>query len=410
MAGKIETLDIIGLPPSDELDKNLVLNSMPVASIKPALPSRKAGLSTFKLDTNKGWQKYTEILTNHNVDCSNLNKCVKLAFVADNFPSDTFTNEYGESFLERMSNVVSGGISDISQMSGSRTGSQTLKNLSKDLGTAARSTGGIMGNLVGGAAGVTGSAISGLGKLANSLTKESPFLASHLRTINRSLAGGRVDFPHVWKGSSFNPSYTMTVKLINPYPASDEATLKYIVGPLTEILSLGLAQSEDGQVFSWPFFHKIKCKGLYNLPTAVITSITVIKGGDQQQIAWNQRPSVVDVRIDFSSLYSILMVKTGTGNEDLERPTLKNYVNGLIESKQCIPTPPQSTSTPTDIITKYGLKKSRPSGRTTAVDRLLVQALAKEMQPKPSRSPGADIILLQALDKKRLPKPPKLII
>ena len=325
--------EIIGLPPISVNDPtyDMMRNSMPIATFRPAVPKNRGGISTFGLDVRTGWQKYTTMLNQHGITYqTSTSKSVKLAFVADNFPTDTFTNEYGESFLERMSNVVSSGISDISQMVGSRTGTQTIENLAKSFEAAGKQAGGVLGTFVEGTAGSAASAVKGVNALAKSLGKVSPNIASQLSIINRSLAGGRVDFPHVWKGSSFNPSYTMTVKLINPYPGNDDATMKYIVGPLVVILALGLPQSEDGKVFSWPFFQKVKCKGLYEVPAAVITSITVIKGGDQQQISWNQRPSIVDVRIDFTSLYTIMMVNSGkTNTNNLERPTLHNYIQVL---------------------------------------------------------------------------------
>ena len=345
--------EIIGLPPIPSSDPtyDMMRSSMPIATFRPAVPKSTGGLSAFGLDVRTGWQKYTKILSQHGITYqTSTSKSVKLAFVADNFPTDTFTNEYGESFLERMSNVVSSGFADLSQIVGARTGTQTIENLAKTFEAAGKKAGGLVGNFIRGTAGTAVSASEGLKSLANSLGKTSPSVASRLSIVNRSLAGGRVDFPHVWKGSSFNPSYTMTVKLINPYPKSDDAMMKYVVGPLVVILALGLPQSEDGKVFSWPFFQKIKCKGLYEVPAAVITSITVIKGGDQQQISWNQRPSIVDVRIDFTSLYTIMMVNSGkTNTNNLERPTLHNYIQVLssgraLKTSQNVQPKPKSTN------------------------------------------------------------------
>jgi len=148
----------------------------------------------------------------------------------------------------------------------------------------------------------------------------------------RLMAGARVDFPQVWKNSGFTPSYTMTVRLYNPRPGNYTATKKYIIGPLAALLLLGLPISSDGDTYNWPFLHKIRCPGIYNLNPAFISNITVVKGGDQQQISHKQTMGIVDVRIDFGSLYNSILAEEG--NRKLaNRPTLNSYLKALEDYK-----------------------------------------------------------------------------
>jgi hypothetical protein len=150
--------------------------------------------------------------------------------------------------------------------------------------------------------------------------------------LNSTLGGSRFDFPMIWTDSSFQPSYTMTVRLYNPDPASLEATKKYIIGPIAALLLLGLPLSDDnkGSTYNYPFLHKIKCPGIYFLNPCFISNISVIKGGDQQQIAYNQRLSIVDVRLDFGSLFSSMLASKYTNDK---RPTLKSYLKVMEEGK-----------------------------------------------------------------------------
>jgi hypothetical protein len=119
--------------------------------------------------------------------------------------------------------------------------------------------------------------------------------------------------------------------LYNPNPADPESTKKYIAGPLAAILTLGLPRSDNGRTYNWPFFHKIRSTGIYNLDPAIITNIAVIKGGDQQQIAYNQHLAIVDVRIDFSSLYNSILIEEG-GQTMTNRPTLRSYLDALTKN------------------------------------------------------------------------------
>jgi hypothetical protein len=138
----------------------------------------------------------------------------------------------------------------------------------------------------------------------------------------------------LWKNSAYTPSYTMTVRLYNPNPSSDEATEKYIVAPIAAIMLLGVPISEDSTTYSWPFIHSFHSPGIYKIDPAFISNITVIKGGDQQQIAFNQKLALVDVRIDIGSLFNSMMVAKA-GNT--RRPTVLSYVENLKQKKAVKP-------------------------------------------------------------------------
>jgi len=320
--GQIAIDPILGLPPTGYISDDLKMNSMPIAEVIPCTPEFRPGLSIFSLRND--WSKYQALLTNAGYRLSKTP--LKLAFLADNFPTDTFSNEYGESFLQKMTDVASEGMASISQFFGSRK----LTGLGSDITNALKKQGGLVGTVGGGLE----SATRGLKDFGTTLAKEGGRLGQVATRVgevaNTLLSGARVDFPSVWKNSAYAPSYTMTVRLYNPNPESLEDTRKYIIGPIAAILLLGLPQSEDGNTYNWPFFSKVKVPGIYNLSPAFISNIAVIKGGDQQQIAFNQRLGIVDVRIDFGSLYNSILV----GGKGRERPTLKTYLQAMESEKK----------------------------------------------------------------------------
>jgi len=322
---------IIGLPPRTYVSDKMILNSMPIASIRPCIPEFRKGMTLFSLksawDTGKSPDSpsYTELLSHLGFEIENGSsvKAVRVAFIADNFPTDSFTNEYGESFLQKFTNVASEGAATINQLLGTRTATDAFKNIQTQL-----SGGGVVSEYLSKAMEKGGAAISGV---MSSLSKMSGGASQNITDItSKMLAGARIDFPQVWKNSGFSPSYSMTIRLYNPVPSSETYTLKYIVGPIAALLLLAVPISGDGNTYNWPFLHKIKAPGIYNLDPAFISNVTIVKGGDQQQIAYNQRMGIVDVRIDFGSLFNSMLAGTKLTHD---RPNVKSYIDAMKSSK-----------------------------------------------------------------------------
>ncbi|HUV84782.1 MAG TPA: hypothetical protein VMV86_03685, partial [Methanosarcinales archaeon] len=318
---------VIGLPPRSHISDDEIINSMPILKITPGQPQWAEGLTVFTINTD--WQLFTDLLGNsgYNID----SKPIKIAYLADNFPTDSFTNEYNETFLQGITQAASSGLSQVSQMLGARTIREGADKFIGQLASVGESQKGTTtGDMFTGAANMMKKSVTGLSNFNANLKKSGgvgTVIGGGLETVGEILAGHRVDFPKVWTNSSYEPSYTVTVRLYNPFPGNNEALKKYIIGPLAVLLTLGLPidkSGETGPAYSWPFFHKIKSEGIFDLNPAVITNITVIKGGDQQQISHAQTMGIVDVRMDFASLFSSIFSEAGKKLEN--RPTLYNYL------------------------------------------------------------------------------------
>jgi len=303
---------IIGLPPGNYVSSHVIEESMPIAKIYPATPSLTKGMTVFRV--RRSPETYKRYLNSVGYD---YDPPIKVAFLADNFPTDSFTNEYGESFLQKFTDVASQGVREVMQATGTQSLRGGLERATSLVKGMAESTGGLGGSMIemAGKAGET--AVSALKAL------EGRFGAA--KTIGAMLAGARVDFPQLWRNSGFTPSYTMTIRLYNPRPGNKESTDRYIIGPLAVLLCLGLPVSTEGNTYNWPFFQQIEAPGIYSLNPAMITNITVVKGGDQQQISFNQALSIVDVRIDFGSLFNSILV----GSKNKDRPTLYSYLQAM---------------------------------------------------------------------------------
>jgi len=329
--------EVIGGPPESGSQtlgtENIRTNSMMIVEITPCTLKLQNGLSLFTVDDTEGKSEYEKLLTSLGYKLTTDN-IVKLACLAESFPSDTFTNEYGEHFLNQILDVAGSASGQLTQMSGKENAMQAVEEFSKMGAAGAASMGGASGELFENFL----TAMSGAaGKLDTALTtasKKQGLGGSLANTLVNVLSGSRVDFPQVWKNSSYSPTLSCSIRLYNPNPASDAYTKKYIIGPLAAILALTLPISEEQSFYKWPLFCKVDCKGMFNIPLGAISNITIAKGGDGGSFGFNQRSSIVDVKMDFINLHSVLF-QSSVGESS--RPTLKSYLDNFLTKKETLP-------------------------------------------------------------------------
>jgi hypothetical protein len=324
--------ETFGLPPDNLLSvsNRKMLDSMPICHFQPSIADFSRGLDLFHLKSawevntaGPGALGYKDLLKQHGFQTGNTaGQGIKVAYLADSFPTDTFTNEYGENFLQKFTDVASEGAATLAQLSGKTSGIEGLQTLLTPLADMLPKVGDID---LAAAAKSGGAAL----KKAGTSALSSLNISGAANMIDRLAAGARIDFPQIWKSSGFQPSYTMTVRLYNPNPRSIESTRRYIVGPIVAIMLLAVPTTTDGASYTWPFLHKIVSPGIFELDPGFIANITVIKGGDQQQISLQQRLGIVDVRIDVGSLYSS-MVAGGTKIQQKTRPSVRKYVDAML--------------------------------------------------------------------------------
>ena len=316
---------------------NLLRNSGLQIFIQPGVSAVAEGLSLFTIDTKEGWKKYVDLLEKVNFrPTTTQNDTHKISIVcqAESYPTDSFQNEYGESFLNQMVNLGANGIGDLAQIMGKTKGSEVIEEFTKMTGKLGKAAGGISGAMVGALSGLIEKFAKGAETWGETNKKEGGLLGVLAQTANALLAGGKVDFPHIWKGSSYSPTFSCTVKLYNPNPASDKSINDYIIAPLAALLTLALPQAPKPNMYNYPFFCKVECKGLFKINAGGISNITIVKGGDAGLIGFNQIVSMVDVKIDFVNLHSSMILSTDNTEE---RPTLLGYLKNMKDGMQLRP-------------------------------------------------------------------------
>lgn len=333
-----DTNDIIGLPPQAysefgdpeiaELEKIRALQSMIVMELIPCWPSYSGtdgdkGMSLFTLNENEGNSRFKELLSPTGVKPFSLP--LKVAVNNDVSISESWSNDWGESMFEDMANIGSTFGQEVRFITGKDNVFEGLESIGKNMGGLVGQYGGKVGetigtgmNLFSGMVGGAGNVLEGAASSAGGLWKGAMQLAS----------GSKVDFPQIWRGSSYTPSYSFTIILYNPNPSDYDSYMKYIVRPLLHMVAFMTPMSDSNFTFGFPVACKVKCPGLFGLDAGFIQSLDVVKGGSNNDITFYQRPSTVEIRFTFGSLYTTMIGKSEDSVSE-ERPTINSYASHL---------------------------------------------------------------------------------
>lgn len=161
------------------------------------------------------------------------------------------------------------------------------------------------------------------------------------------ILGSDIDFPKVWSSSSFNSAINLNIRLYNPFPKDDASHYKNIIAPLAILLAfaapissldagaLGSSGAKAAKnnlqtvIYSAPFYCKLDCPGLFYNPFGAISNLTIIKGGDMGSISLINRPVIVDVKLSFVWLHSVITNSSIGGKQ-----SVKEYLSVLSKSRK----------------------------------------------------------------------------
>lgn len=335
---KLEINEIIGLPPQVYNSSGIakphlitkILQSTLVIDIIPALPkfsgiTADTGLNLYTVDAGMGIEAYNKLFNGLPVKPGQFP--IKLAVSFESPISESWETSFEDGMLEQIVNSASmDAMGEGRFITGQHSGSGMMRELGRGLGSNAADMG---GNTKGG--NFIGNLIGGLGDLASGVTKSLEKSTGSNAAVaggGQMLLGSKTDFPSIWKSSSWNPSYNFKCVLINPFPNDDASYIKYIVEPLAKLLAFMCPISDSAWTFSFPLMCKVFSPGLFGLEAAYIKSITVTKGGPNNDISFYQRPNVVELDISFDSVYNTMIARNST-NANEDRPTLDRYLNDL---------------------------------------------------------------------------------
>lgn len=134
--------------------------------------------------------------------------------------------------------------------------------------------------------------------------------------INTILNGGKIIFPEIWKDSSYDRSYNITIKLRSPDHDKYSIFMNILV-PYIHLLCLVLPQSmkanQDSNAYQTPFLVRVYSKGQFNVDMGMIESMNVSRGGECQ---WTDDglPTAIDITLSIKDLYKNLYMTNWYGS------------------------------------------------------------------------------------------------
>ena len=317
--------------------RNMLVSGVPVLAIYPAYPEYGAGSEKLKSQTGiqllhpnfeLGRTKYKELLSGL-ADLKGLDesKCIYVCFLNTGAFTETIESSYSESMIESLFSGTGQMMKEVSAI----TGTSNIAEMSKQFSQ----------NITANASGVTGFLEKGLGLLVRGGGQVAELGKNLLNRFSAGLGnaivtGSDINFPKIWKSSDYSPTYTITVRLHNDNPANEDSHKKYIIEPLAKLLAFVIPISDSPITHRSSLMCSVVCPGLFKIKAGYISSVEIIKGGDENVISFRQRPSVVDIRVTFNDLYSTMVSSNIIESElivydvaDPYRPTLKSYIDNL---------------------------------------------------------------------------------
>lgn len=356
--------DIIGLPPgmivphmryAGQLN-DMIYDSMPILKISPLEPQVQGGLEYFSfIDAwNNGdvEPNFVQLLGKCGIRPPNQNHLL-VAYQQLSPFSETYTNNYGQSALMgKLGAGVSEGWAEVMFATGGN-----VDNAMKQI----EANGGALGKSV-------NDLYASLGGLASAAG-----VSDNAKTMIKGIVeGGKIDFPQIWKGSSWDPSYDISVRLFNPDTTQNSPVYEdECVSALAALMLFATPRSKDGHLWKWPFLCSLEVKGQIILDMAYCRSITVTKGGDDNTVGWNQRSGMIDVKMSFGTLYDVLVASMENGGTN--KPRLCKYLANMMTYKELKSRPPANTNNILSI--NYNTNSDAPSTQASSVIRSRNSAL-----------------------------------
>ena len=340
--------------------EKIVLKTMPIAYITPCVPSTGAGLEIYHLDPGAGWDEYKKYLANLEIIPYGSFQGLKVLYQDLSPIGETYSNEFSQSsILGALSEGVSSTIQEMQFV--------TNKNLKQMVEAGKKSE----NSWVAGASGLTDDFIKDDGGASKGLQKMGVGQTASNQIVNAVVSGEKIGFPLMWKGSSYSAQYDLSIRLFCPSSKNGTLYNKLIVGPMAALLALALPRTTAAKDLTYnltyksPFVIKLKIPGILDLQAGYVSNISVLKGGDVNDRAWNQdingimtsRVNIVDVKLTVNPLYNVAPMHLKIPQQT-EQPSLTNEVNVMKSEETTINPNPKA---PGPLITNPDTVTSRNS-------------------------------------------------
>lgn len=273
-------LGVVDIVPIDYVLKLNVLN-------------KKNGGWAVEYDYENGISKYKKILGNYKLDPYS---GLRLWLTDDSQAYDEISQHFDNNIIEEGLNTLTGKARSFSALFQSGKSTDLLNTISKDAEQLLRTKAADLARS-------SGAVIAGIGGYDQDMqTKIEEMVAGATGTAADIIFEGKqISLPRIWKGSNYNPTLNLNIKLISPY-GHKTAIKHYIINPLLYILLLAVPRSSDG--LSYGQFQPIKLKGygMSNINLGAIVNVSIRRGGKETVYNVWKQPLILEVALTIRPL------------------------------------------------------------------------------------------------------------
>ena len=149
--------------------------------------------------------------------------------------------------------------------------------------------------------------------------------AGWTKIIDNVLSGGKLKVPKIVGDTNFSQSISCSLKFMSPY-GNPKAVFLWCIVPVCHLLAFALPKQLSDSMYSYPYILKVYQKGWFNSNLAVMTSINITRGGNDDT-SWSSAGLATEWTVNFeiTPLYSQLTMPS------TDHPLLFMRNDGLID-------------------------------------------------------------------------------
>lgn len=139
------------------------------------------------------------------------------------------------------------------------------------------------------------------------------------------LSGGKLKIPQIVTDTDYSQSISCSMTFVSPY-GDPKAVFLWCVVPICHLLAFALPKQLSDTMYSYPYILKVNQKGWFNSNLAVMTSINIVRGGNDNT-SWSSQGLSTEWTVNFeiTPLYNQLTMPS------TDHPFLFMKNDGLID-------------------------------------------------------------------------------
>ena len=156
------------------------------------------------------------------------------------------------------------------------------------------------------------------------------WMAKLLKGATGYLKGARIAFPKIIEDCEYGKSLEVTCRFISPY-GDPESIYLYTYVPLMHLLPFVVPGQYDGISYSFPYICKATIPGFFQSEIAVISNLSVKRGGDED-MQWTNQALATEITVQFTItplMTTLMLSQTKNVLNATKNYSLMEYLSNL---------------------------------------------------------------------------------